>query len=315
MSDEFCVFLTGQQRSGTSLLRSLLNNAEALTFYPADLDLWQRAAQQDRVEGGHVHRLAHREFSRLRKHKKAYAIRHLLSVDSGENEQWQHGVGDLSSIRAWLLRSYAAESGARFWGFKKPELEYEAPYLIERFPSARFVHLVRDPRDAGASQRKKYRYDTCGHIMKWKRSTRLALALQDQYPGRFLISRYEDLVQCPEATMEKVCHFLGIPYTQQMLNPDGLKAWGGANSSHARHPDNPGIYDASIGRYHEILSPWQCRLYRKMLEGELLRFGYPVEAEGSWLGCAGADAIVRAGSLRAYAFELVRTAGKRCLNR
>jgi hypothetical protein len=87
--------------------------------------------------------------------------------------------------------------------------------------SAKYIYLYRDGRDVAVSFRKavvgeKHFY----HIAKeWGTTQRLALGLRDRTgPNRFISIAYEDITAQPETSMQRLCKFLGYRYTPSMLN-------------------------------------------------------------------------------------------------
>jgi hypothetical protein len=88
------------------------------------------------------------------------------------------------------------------------------------FPDARYIHLLRDPRDVARSS---IGMGWAGNVYRgvdiWavaERSwDRLAATLT---PDRYLEIRYEDLLQNVTGELEKICHFLGLDYSAQMLS-------------------------------------------------------------------------------------------------
>lgn len=87
--------------------------------------------------------------------------------------------------------------------------------------NARYIYLFRDGRDVAVSFRKavvgeKHFY----HIAReWGSTQRIALAMRAQIgPQRFFDVRYEDLTADAEASMKDLCTFLGYRYTPDMLD-------------------------------------------------------------------------------------------------
>ncbi len=87
------------------------------------------------------------------------------------------------------------------------------------FPNAKFIHLIRDPRDNHISlfnsrfTAPSITYDT----MYWKKSIMSVERFQQYYPERFYTIRYEDLVKEPEKHLTEMCRFLEIPFAPEML--------------------------------------------------------------------------------------------------
>lgn len=91
---------------------------------------------------------------------------------------------------------------------------------LEVFPDARFVHLVRDPRDvARSSIGMGWAGNVYYGVDHWIRSERAIDRLkQDLAEGQYFEIRYESLVGDPEATLGSVCEFLNLPYDKGMLD-------------------------------------------------------------------------------------------------
>jgi hypothetical protein len=94
---------------------------------------------------------------------------------------------------------------------------------IDRYFSdgAKYIYLYRDGRDVAVSFRKavvgeKHFY----HIAKeWAATQQIALGMRERAgPKRFFGVRYEDITAQPEGTMQRLCKFLGYRYTPSMLS-------------------------------------------------------------------------------------------------
>jgi hypothetical protein len=120
-------------------------------------------------------------------------------------------VYDLAA-EAWGKRSWCCKSLANIQYLD----EIEAYFGSE----ARYLYLYRDGRDVAVSFRKavvgeKHFY----HIAReWAGTQRLALRFRENIPAnRFFSLRYEDLVSDPETAMRDLCRFLGVPFRRSML--------------------------------------------------------------------------------------------------
>lgn len=94
------------------------------------------------------------------------------------------------------------------------------------FPQARFVHIVRDGRDAALSGWHHYKrlkpeeletkWGADFHrwavsaAHQWVRETGMARQAAEKYPGRLLELRYEDLLEAPDAPVARLFQFLGV---------------------------------------------------------------------------------------------------------
>ena len=91
------------------------------------------------------------------------------------------------------------------------------PYL---FPEAKFVHLIRDPRDVARSS---IGMGWAGNVyygvdhwldteLAWKRLQRKIS------PKQYFEISFEPLIISPEAVLKKLCYFLNVAYSNEMLN-------------------------------------------------------------------------------------------------
>jgi Sulfotransferase family len=109
---------------------------------------------------------------------------------------------------------------ARDWVCKSLENIHHLGEVESYFSDPKYIYLYRDGRDVAASMRKaiigeKHVY----HIAReWMRVQRLALGHRASIPPRRFISvSYEELTGQPEATIGRLCAFLSVSYNERML--------------------------------------------------------------------------------------------------
>jgi hypothetical protein len=122
------------------------------------------------------------------------------------------------AIRAFF-ELYAEKQGKPRWGDKTP-IYINRMLLIQRFlPEARFIHLIRDGRDAALSRAKRVLTDPTPMdkvAERWKGRI-LRAREQAERLNHYLELRYEDLVREPEATLRRLCEFIDLPFDPTML--------------------------------------------------------------------------------------------------
>lgn len=93
----------------------------------------------------------------------------------------------------------------------------------EVFPSARFLHLLRDPRDCARSAMAMGWAGNVYHgLGPWLRAEESWDRVQPQLrPDQYLEVRYEELVAEPQQVLTRICQFLGLPFAPQMLDLSG----------------------------------------------------------------------------------------------
>lgn len=136
--------------------------------------------------------------------------------------------GGLAALEA-ALTGYREEipEGAALWGWKNPRSMYLLPFLAERFPGLRFVHLIRDGRDMAFSanqlQAIKHSFPLFGPprrprepaqtgIRLWALANSQVAAWGARTLGpRYLPVRYEDLCDHPDRTLPRLLAALEAP--------------------------------------------------------------------------------------------------------
>jgi hypothetical protein len=116
---------------------------------------------------------------------------------------------------------YASKSGkaVKWIGGKNPEYSFFHSQLMDLFAEARFIHMVRDPRDTVLSFL-KVRFDLNDPVSlayRWQAYNASALRFQQQHPERILIVRFEDLITDQKRELNRIMEFLNLPYDDSML--------------------------------------------------------------------------------------------------
>jgi hypothetical protein len=184
-----------------------------------------------------------------------------------------------------LYRQKIAEHDAVRWGDKTPSYVLHLPTLSRIFPSAQFVHLVRDGRDAALSAQKKWGaknwYMDQGYLLKnWVRHVeRGRKAGQALGEGRYLELRYEALVQHPEPALERLCGFLGEQLHPAMLEHTQLARQQIGPRGHIEVRDP--ISAASVGRWKREMSSFDKKMADRIAGPTLAASGYDLAGCGS----------------------------------
>jgi hypothetical protein len=125
---------------------------------------------------------------------------------------------------------YAERRGKPFAGDKTPGYVRRIEQIHELWPRARFVHIVRDPRDVCLSMLEwRSGERTAGQFGTWDMDPVISTALYWRYsvavgreageslgPGLYREVRYEDQVSSPERELAQICGFLRLPYAEEM---------------------------------------------------------------------------------------------------
>jgi hypothetical protein len=249
------VFVIGSPRSGTTLLRLILDS-------------------HPRISCG----------------EETHFLRDLESV-VGRN--WQL-VATYGLPRSWwiehirgLYEAFQAEVLSRNakarWAEKDPTYTLHLPFIEELFPDALYVHLLRDGHDVVASFRDRWGYRSAARAARteWARYVTAARELGRRLPGeRFLELRYEALVSDPQTQGQRLFEFLGEPWEPSVLEFDPAEhsatdryQWFSAQQREAGGEEST-IYRSRVGTGGASLDPVLRTLLRRR-HGDLLReLGY-----------------------------------------
>jgi len=118
---------------------------------------------------------------------------------------------------------YAAKHGKPRWGDKTPDYVRKMKKLRKTLPEARFIHVIRDGRDAGLSQnaritqRGKEPLPPREMARRWRKRIVKSRADAEQVE-HYIEVRYEDLVQDTETVLRRVCEHVELDYDPVMLS-------------------------------------------------------------------------------------------------
>ena len=243
-------FIAGQAKSGTTLLVALLDNhpellvlPEETAYFPTVLTKYAprgRQAQFDyltkeslsNVLFGGPCKWGKRNYSTFPRDKFLEAFQR--AAFDPRNEQQDLLVLMAKAYATMLGRSL--ESIVR-WVEKTPANRNHISAILTRFPHAKILVTLRDPRAILAAQialektRQTGRFSTYYVIAHWRITAKLAKRIRDG-EVRGLVVPYEKLVREPGRTMEEVCAYLEIKFDPDtVLTPTKVGRFWSGNSA------------------------------------------------------------------------------------
>lgn len=206
------LFLVGMPRSGTKLLRDMLNNhpqiaipaaeTELLPAWAADWPTGQSLSSFDAFQPWAARWQGAAFFTYLREEQ-----RQNIDLRAWHAACPQH---DLPGVFEGLVRVAAGARPEGLWGDKSPGYIAHLPLLWRLWPQARVVHIVRDVRDYVLSMQKAWGKHPVRAAQRWSdRVTEARVEGAARGPARYHELHYERLITDPAAVLAEVCAFAG----------------------------------------------------------------------------------------------------------
>jgi hypothetical protein len=302
------VFIVGCGRTGSTLLREILNKSDEVCIGPETHFLRrfsQLGAQKKLKEFGDL--ADARNVEKLVDFLCSKKVRSLgtwgwfgKSVDRAQfTQRFLASDRTERALFSLIMQTYAevnkgSRGGELILGDKTPTHLYYVPTLLEWFPEAKLIHTFRDPRGIIVSKLKKVEKGSEGpqvrfsylpwwlldpliapievlHISKfWFDAVRLHARYEQMYPKQYYLLRFEDLVSDPDKQIRQICHFLNIEFDPRML----AEVTQVGSSYQVQRHGPAGIDQKAADRWREHINPliklWFSISGRKQLE----KFGY-----------------------------------------
>jgi hypothetical protein len=127
-----------------------------------------------------------------------------------------------ATFAAW--RDYRGPSEPRVYVGYSPIVVVDAERILADLPSARILHVVRNPWSAYADTKKRpVPLPLAHYLLGWVINQHYALIYRDRYPDRVRIERYEDIVAHASSTLASTCDWLGLRASESLALP----SWNG----------------------------------------------------------------------------------------
>lgn len=264
-------FIIGAQRSGTTLLRLMLNAHSQIaipeegTFWMPLLRSFRKQEELDFTKEG--------VWEYLRKNSQFQLWN--VSVEAAAHECKTTPCRSFAEFMSVFYDVYAQKNGKLFWGDKTPSFFRMVPVLQHLFPEAKFIHLIRDGRDNYVSWKRMNVHQRNASVAAFEWSHKIKKAREDLKALRkqqLIELRYEDLVREPEETLVRVCRFLGVEFEAGMLNfwRSSAEFIGAHHSQSIFKP----VTTAHIGKWRTALPEAELRRFEYIAGKKLEEHGY-----------------------------------------
>lgn len=261
-SGEIAIFIVGCERSGTTLMEKILDKHSQIAICP-ETHFWmdgidkninkilnRRKSSQVAIDELKTFVDGFKEFS---DHWKEY---NLNPSDFFDSDKIDYACSE--SIYKLIIEGQARKRGKQIFGEKTPGHVFSVDKIIEIYPNARVIQMIRDPRDTTISrlnkkaEKSKSIIDTLLNAVfvniEWNLSTKLARMYQKALGGKYIVISFEELLQNPRGKIEQICNSLGINFEESMLNVSTI------NSSFSNESD--GFNKSTMNRWKKNMPLW-----------------------------------------------------------
>ena len=214
------IFMVGEQRSGSNLLRVMLGQAPEIAA-PHPPHILQRMMPLMPLYGDLEDKATFRtlvdDVCQLVEHNPV-PWENITSFDRDDVAR-RCRVHSLVAVFGAVMDIYAEANGKSKWLCKSMTNIRYAKELDAYFGAPKYIYLYRDGRDVVLSFTKAVVGDKHPYVIshKWAELQRLCLSHRAHVPQRVFSLCYEELTAAPEVVLRRLCHFLGITYTDAML--------------------------------------------------------------------------------------------------
>lgn len=274
------VFIIGTERSGTNLMRLILNSHPNI-FVPHPPHIMKNFVKYSHLYGDtsnddNFMRLIRDVVKMVELHPYPWEIK--LDKEKILKEVWER---NLINIYFAIYNQYLQYSGKKRWGCKSTFMIYFVSQILKYYPDAKYIYMVRDGRDVAVSARKSifnhYHPYYIAHL--WKREQQIGIYWLNKLPKTSIhLVRYEELISSPTETIVALCSFLEEPFDSRMLDyastEEAKKS--GSLSESWQNTSKPLIGD-NIKKYKQNLNSMEIALFEAIAAPELDYFSYQLE--------------------------------------
>lgn len=277
-------FIIGNPRSGTTLLRLMLNQHDEIIVPPeCGFSIW--LSDQFVGDDFSSNQVKKKFISQVVQSRK-FETWGLTEQEIIEFIQQQH-CNTYQDVVLAVYLFYALKNGGNphLIGDKNNFYISHLEKIDMLFSNPKYTFIVRDGRDVACSYLKLKSIESTSIYSpnlsrqveeiadEWVGNNNNIISHLVNFSNRSLLIKYEDLIVDPETELSRVCDFFNIEYQHKMLNyyqsndePDEFLAW----KKKIQQPPDP----TNFGMYKKTLSEQEQKSFHTIAEKQLKYFGY-----------------------------------------
>ncbi len=292
------IFILGCHKSGTSLLRSLLDGHPSLQVIPIETHFFQHI-------GVPIIYPLRKKYIKKPFYSSLYDL--LVEYDTSENKQSDNFLkGQINRSKLDSLMDNNHDENLRDSFFKMSRIildstgcDYsEDKILVEKsvenfeftdrlahlFPNAKFLHVIRNPYANLVALRKFKGTHSYPSLKELIESIHLSFVYEKRnsiYHDNYKTIQFENLISNPKKELEGITSFLNIEWSEILLQPTSSnRPWLGNSSTGERFM---GISSEPKHNWIEEITPIELKLIGNKFSSYLESFGYEKQYPKSFL--------------------------------
>jgi hypothetical protein len=214
------LFVVGMPRSGTKLLRDLLNRHPDIRIPGIETEflpyLVRNAVSFKDLSDEKNFKDFHKNITQLPYFLYCRDAGQLVSADT-----WHKACRkfDAAGIFEALIRLEvdALPGSNLIWGDKSPSYLTDLPLIKSVYPTARFIHIIRDARDYCLSIQQAWGKNMLRAAQRWADGVAAARGEGGALGADYIELHYEDLVTETETSLRRLADFVGVTFDPIML--------------------------------------------------------------------------------------------------
>ena len=290
MSSTSAIFIAGNSRSGTTMMgRVLGNNEKVFTFHELHFfeQLWDPGKEAEDLSKENAAHLYSKLISLQRQGYLQQRTPTIFfeeakkAIEQIEKRLWQPFVFEQ------FLLSESRINKKQIPCEQTPRNVFFINEILELYPQAKVVCMVRDPRDILLSQKNKWKrrflgaktiplkesirswvnYHPITMSKLWNSSASKIVAAKNK--ERVYVIKFESLIKNPEETVASLCTFLGLNYDARMLSVPQV-----GSSTGSDNPESKGISKEKTGNFIKGLNASEIFYCQQITKNFRKQFGY-----------------------------------------
>jgi hypothetical protein len=271
------LFLVGEQRSGSNLLRLMISNSHEIAA-PHPPHILQRINSvipvQQLLDKDQFNQMTEMICRLVESNPVPWLNTVLDREDVKQRCRQQHVI----AIYGAVMDIYGESNGAHAWMCKSMQNIRWAESLNNYFGNNKYIFLHRDGRDVALSFTKAVIGDKHVYFLakQWAELQRLCLdARANLTTDRYFTVSYTEMTEETESTLRNLCAFLGIEFKQGMMEfYESQEAKNTAVASSLWENVTKPIMHHNFNKFMKEFSEEQLRIYESVAGNELDELGY-----------------------------------------